>query len=240
MAGKPYFGRGIDIFDDVLNSISQLGKDVSNLKNIKQPTMPIYKFTNPNPGDLPDDPVEGQVAVSDDDKLWFYSNGAWHQAGGSDIDWAWGAADIHTNLTTADYYDTETTNPDIFEYNGITKEWSILESGSYILFQHVNISAGSGDFTATDRVFIVDVMSWPNGGDPVTVLLDDPLKIGMVPVSGSGWQFFLTEIELLSLDPTRVPLTLRLECGSTSLSDVIGDLHTGILKISSRALVDPF
>lgn len=85
MAGKDFLGRGKDLIDDIFLEIAKLEDRVTKLANIKQPTHPLYNFYNwksPNPADLPDDPVEGQIAGGlDDDTILAYSNGSWHFVG---------------------------------------------------------------------------------------------------------------------------------------------------------------
>lgn len=89
MAGKGYINHGKHIFDDMQAAIDSVHKRLDMFIGAsKQPTMPTYPFATANPGDLPDDPVQGQVAISgDDDTLWFYSNGAWHEVS-KDLPWA--------------------------------------------------------------------------------------------------------------------------------------------------------
>ena len=86
MAGKDFLGRGKDLIDDIFHELSVLEDKVVGLANIKQPTHPLYLFydwKNPNPGDLPDDPVEAQHAGGfDDDTFWQYTNGGWVFVGG--------------------------------------------------------------------------------------------------------------------------------------------------------------
>lgn len=80
MAGKPYFGRGVDIIDDLLSQLSQLTKDVTYLQNTKQPTVPLYAT-----GDFPDvvDSVEGQVAINPtNEQLYMHVNSTWKSATG--------------------------------------------------------------------------------------------------------------------------------------------------------------
>lgn len=82
MAGRGYIGTSKSPFDDMQDAIAGVHKRLDMfIAASKQATMPSYPFETANPGDLPDNPIQGQVAIShDDDTLWFYSNGAWHQA----------------------------------------------------------------------------------------------------------------------------------------------------------------
>jgi hypothetical protein len=89
MSGKGFQTGSKDQFDELLSRVEDLESQVVRLQNIKQPTMPIYpSFAAPNPGDLPDDPVEGQYAVGKDDNIHrWYSNGAWHEADAGRMPW---------------------------------------------------------------------------------------------------------------------------------------------------------
>lgn len=85
MAGKGYEDGGEDQLDELESRIEDLEAKVTRLSNIKQPTMPPYpSIENPNPGDVPDDPLEGQYAVSNDDSgAWYYVNSKWRRASGN-------------------------------------------------------------------------------------------------------------------------------------------------------------
>lgn len=87
MAGKGFETGARDQLDELQSQIEDLQAAVKRLENIKTPTVPIYRnFSAPNPGDLPDDPLEGQVAIGDDNIHRWYSSGAWHDANTASID----------------------------------------------------------------------------------------------------------------------------------------------------------
>lgn len=80
MARRGYISHGKNIFDDMQDTIAGVHKRLDMIiAASKQATMPTYpSLATPNPGDLPDDPIQGQVAISgDDDSVWIYSGGAW-------------------------------------------------------------------------------------------------------------------------------------------------------------------
>lgn len=83
MSGKGFETGSKDEFDELLSRVEDLEAKVTLLSNIKQPTMPPYpSIATPNPGDVPDDPLEGQFAVANDDSgAWYYVNGKWRRAG---------------------------------------------------------------------------------------------------------------------------------------------------------------
>lgn len=81
MAGKGFETGSRDVIDELQAQIEDLQAAVVKLQNVKQPTHPIYQvgtFYSPsNPGDFPDDPVEGQIALGDDNAIWTYTKGQW-------------------------------------------------------------------------------------------------------------------------------------------------------------------
>jgi hypothetical protein len=62
-----------DIVDHFHHRDEDLQTQIDDIRNDKNPTMPMYE-----PGNEPINPTEGQVAVGTDDRLGHYSNGAWH------------------------------------------------------------------------------------------------------------------------------------------------------------------
>lgn len=161
MAGRGYVNTSKSIFDDMQSAIDSVHQRLDRaIAAAKQPTMPTYPFTTANPGDLPDDPVQGQVAISsDDDTMWFYSNGAWHQAGGTSTSWATlGTDSIATGTASTRYPDWNgdgfyTNNPDIFEYDGAAprangKGIKIKQRGMYLAYFSDQIGGMSGDHSA--------------------------------------------------------------------------------------------
>jgi hypothetical protein len=101
MSGKGFETGGKDEFDELDQRLSDLEHKAVQLANIKQPTIPLYpSFSTPNPGDLPDDPIEGQTAIGQDDDLHYhYSNGAWHQTGIANLPWAVSFCNLASTFT---------------------------------------------------------------------------------------------------------------------------------------------
>lgn len=139
MAGKGFEDGGKDQLDELESRIEDLESKVTRLSNIKQPTMPIYpSFVAPNPGDLPDDPVEGQYAIGNDDNVYrWYSNGAWRNAlTGSNLDGVMGnsAAFVQDGLTQT-ARDLEAVEFDSLGYwdSGAPGRFTIKKAGWYLI-----------------------------------------------------------------------------------------------------------
>lgn len=107
MAGKGFISRGRDVLDDIYQTVDELAERLTKHENIKTPTAPLYKFAAPDPGDLPDDPIEGQYAISHENEFWIYRNGAWHKVGGGQNPWIAG----YIGMETSDWPDTGTNFP---------------------------------------------------------------------------------------------------------------------------------
>lgn len=102
MAGKGFEASGSSPLDDIWDAIDKLQRTLTNTRNNRQPTQPTYDFWSGNPGDIPDDAIEGQVALGNDDTAWQYTNGAWKLIGGGrwydavlEPPWVQGGDDFH-------------------------------------------------------------------------------------------------------------------------------------------------
>lgn len=65
------------MIEEVHRHLAELERELNRVANNPMPTVPIY-----DPADLPQDAVNGQVAIGTDTKLYWYSNDAWHHHSG--------------------------------------------------------------------------------------------------------------------------------------------------------------
>jgi hypothetical protein len=75
-----------DYFETLTKRVDDLAADVERIQNASRPTAPMYDSAG-----FPDDPIEGQYAVTVDDRFFIYTNGSWHEIGGSSggtLEWA--------------------------------------------------------------------------------------------------------------------------------------------------------
>lgn len=65
------------MIEEAHRRIAELERELNRIANNSAPTVPIY-----DPDHLPQDAVNGQVAVGTDTKLYWYSNNEWHHHSG--------------------------------------------------------------------------------------------------------------------------------------------------------------
>jgi hypothetical protein len=152
MAGRGFVNRGKDVIDDIFNELDIIKEVFIKQANIKTPTAPLYKFPGVDPGDLPDDPVEGQFAISQDDKFWIYRNSAWHKVGGD--------AELKWVVARGGYgnppFATGNTQPDsILPYLSIVSSSDGIDASSLVI--------GEGYKSSENGVYTIDLD--PGGGD---------------------------------------------------------------------------
>jgi hypothetical protein len=220
----------------------RLDRHERDLRQFKgQPTtVPIYD------PDFPDDGVAGQVALATEPPPndgpptmfpYYRDPVGWHGLLGSDSTWAYGQANLHTTNTNADYFTTSVLDPAVYDYDAATKHWHIRQPGSYLAFHRGQLQDSGVDLAT--RIYMFGIYESAVSGHISAGVLYDGIKPGTLDLAGDAHTWNLNEVDLLSIDPSQLPLTIRVRALASDEGDHLLALQTTLLRVSTRWLLNP-
>lgn len=126
-------------------------------------------------------------------------------AGSSAFAEAGGYADLQTDTTRANFFQTETTDASVISYDAINREWRLEVAGTYLEFGWLNFATGAAAPAAGAR-FALDVnASSPGGGSPFRLLNDQHIAREVLSLNGGQKIWNANYSMIRSPDASQVP-----------------------------------